>query len=216
MTPTRRRICKPLIRGSRCALARRCLKDHVIRKFITKGVGLSLQHEIASLCSDKVDSILLDKSVQALETFSWEVVMEEMKTKAPTLLSILESCTKTRKARKNRKAVIGIIASILCKHRRPTASLLQRLVSLVLYSGHVSKSVSFSSSDHIIASHLHIHSILFQVYQRLQKLQLCLSHKQTLKVIDKMGEGFDAKVWKWKKEVEETMNIDSSQQVIAC
>jgi hypothetical protein len=35
-------------------------------------------------------------------------------------------------------------------------------------------------------------------------------------VIDKMGEGFDADVWKWKGEVEEIMNIDSSQQVNAC
>lgn len=148
MTPSRRRICKPLVRGSRCALARRCLKDRVVRKYITKGVGLSLQHEIASLCSDKVNSVLRDKSAQAIETFSWEAVIEEMKTRAPTLLSLLESCTKTKKARKNKKAVIGVIAAILCKHRRPTASLLQRLVSIVLYSGHASKSVSFSSLYH--------------------------------------------------------------------
>ena len=46
-----------------------------------------------------------------------------------------------------------------------------------------------------------------QVYQWLQKLQLCLSHKQTLKVIDTMGEGFDAKVLIWKKEVEETLKV---------
>ena len=163
MTPTRRQICKPLARGSRCALARRCLKDRVIRKFITKGVGLSLRHEIASLCSDKVGSILRDKSSLALETFSWEAVMDEMKTTAPTLLSLLESCTKTRKARKNRKAVIGIIAAILCKHRRPTASLLQRLVSVVLYSGHASKNVSFSSfRPSQIASRLHTIQIYFR------------------------------------------------------
>ena len=46
-----------------------------------------------------------------------------------------------------------------------------------------------------------------QVYQQLQKLKLCLSHKQTLKVIDMVGEGFDAKVLIWKREVEETLNI---------
>ena len=154
MTPTRRRICKPLIRGSRCALARQCLKDCVLRRYINKSVGVSLQHEIAGLCSDKVESILRDKSVRALETFKWDSVMEEMKTRAPTLLSILESCTKTRKVRKNRKAVIGIIAAILCKHRRPTASLLQRLISIVLYSGHASKSVSFYIYNLSFAPHI--------------------------------------------------------------
>ena len=124
MTPTRRKICKPLIRGSHCAVARRCLKDSCISKYIVKGIGLSLKHEIASLCSDKVDSVLRDKSVNALETFSWDVVMEEMKTRAPTLLSLLQTCTHTKRARNNRNAVIGIITAILCKHRRPTASLL--------------------------------------------------------------------------------------------
>ena len=37
-----------------------------------------------------------------------------------------------------------------------------------------------------------------QVYQRLQKSWLCLSHYQTLKVIDDMYEDFDAKVMMWK------------------
>ena len=144
MTPTRRRICKPLIRRSHCALARQCLKDPVNRKFITKGVGLSLKQEVASLCSTKKSSFLQDKSVEALETFSWEAIIEEMKSRAPTLLSVLNSCTETRHARKNRKAVIGIITAILCKHRHPTFSLLQRLLSVVLYSGHASKHVSYT------------------------------------------------------------------------
>lgn len=144
MTPSRRRVCKSLIKRSQCALqlARQCLQNNATRRYVTKGIGQSIQHELASLCSDKVDSILRDKSAQALETFSWETVTEEMKTRAPTLLCLLEMCTRTRKPRKNRKAVIGLIAAILCRHRRPTASLLQRLLSIVLYTGHSSKSVS--------------------------------------------------------------------------
>lgn len=142
MTPTRRQLCKPLIRKSRCAFARRCLQDKALRKYITKGISWSVQHEVARLCSDKLDSVLRDKGAQALETFNWDTVVEEMKTRAPTLLSLLETCTKTRKPRKNSKAVIGLIAAILCRHHRPTASLLQRLISFVLYTGHASKAVS--------------------------------------------------------------------------
>ena len=72
--------------------------------------------------------------------------MDEMKTRAPTLLYILESCTETRKVRKNKEAIVGLITAILCKHRRPSASLLQRIVSIILYSGHASKRVSFPSN----------------------------------------------------------------------
>lgn len=136
MTPSRRRICKPLARGSRCALARQCLRDCSIRKYIIKGLGLALQHELASLCSDMAESVLRDKHTQAIELFKWESVIEEMKCRAPTLLSLLESCTRTKTPRKNRVTVIGLVTAILCKHRRQTASLLQRLVSIVLYSGH--------------------------------------------------------------------------------
>ena len=141
LTPTRRQICKPLIRGSRCALARQCLKHNGIRRYMIKRIGLSLQQEIANLCSDKVDSVLQDKCINTLETFSWDAVIEEMTTRAPTLLSLLENCTHTKRARNNRKSVIGIITAILCKHRRPTASLLQRLLSIVWYAGHAAKSV---------------------------------------------------------------------------
>jgi len=32
-------------------------------------------------------------------------------------------------------------------------------------------------------------------------------------VIDKIGEGFDSEVWKWKKEAEEKMQFGSIEQV---
>ena len=124
MTPTRRQICKPLIRGSRCALTRRCLKDVGTSKYIIKRVGQLLRQEITSLCSDNFDSILHEKRISTVEGFSWGVITEEMKARAPTLLALLESSTHTRRARKNRKAGIGVITGILCKQRRPTASFL--------------------------------------------------------------------------------------------
>ena len=142
MTPNRRSICKPLVRGNRVALARQCLKDLRIRKHITKGVGLLLRHEVASMCSDKADSILRSKTTQAVEEFCWEDVLGEMKMRAPTLLSLLQSCTRTKKARSNVNCVIGLITAIVCKHQRPSASLLQRLISVILYSGHASKRLS--------------------------------------------------------------------------
>lgn len=130
MTPSHRRICKPLVRSSRCA-ARQCLKDVRIRKYIIQCIGLILQNEIAALCSDKVTSVLRSHTAKSLENFSWEDVIGEMKTRAPTLLSLLEWCTKTRNPRRNTKIIVGFITAILCRHRRPTVS-----------SGHASKRVS--------------------------------------------------------------------------
>ena len=72
--------------------------------------------------------------------------MDEMKTSAPTMLSILESCTGTKIVKKNKEAIVGFITAIQCKHRRPSASLLQRIVFIILYSGHASKKVSFLSN----------------------------------------------------------------------
>ena len=67
--------------------------------------------------------------------------MAEMESKAPTLLSLLKQCLLTRKPRKHTEDVIVMIATIFCKHRRPSACQLQRAISLILYAGHSSKQV---------------------------------------------------------------------------
>lgn len=144
MTPKRKKICKPLIRGSLYSnsLARKCLDDAMVKKYIIKCIGTILQIEIAKLCSNKNSSVLKDKTMSALETFSWDKLTSEMKVSAPTLLSILTSCTNTRRANNNRDSIIGAVCAMLCKHRNPTASLFQRMMSIILYSGHASKRVS--------------------------------------------------------------------------
>ena len=99
------------------------------------------------------------------ETFSWDAVVSELKIHCPTLFSLLLRCTATFRApRKNRMAVIGVVCSILCKNRRQSVCMFQRIVSAVLYSGHASKSVSlgiltrmhnFRSRKHKLWSRIH-------------------------------------------------------------
>ena len=43
---------------------------------------------------------------------------------------------------------------------------------------------------------------MLQVYERLQKLGLCLSHASTINLIDKLGVDFDITVRKWKAAAE--------------
>lgn len=136
MTPRRRQLCKPLARGSHCSLARKCLKDSRIRRYISKGFGCLLRKDIARLCSDG------EGVFNNLTKLGWGDFIEQMKVKAPQLLELLQYCTKTKTRRVNQDAIIGVLASVLCKHRRPSASTLQRIVSLILYNGHASKKAS--------------------------------------------------------------------------
>ena len=126
------------------ALARRCLENDDIRKCIISGVSRMLRKEIATLCSNLVPSVLRDKSNDGLKSFQWKCLLDELQTHAPMLLEILKSCTKVRRPISQQQAVIGVITAILCKNRRNSASLIQRLISVILYSGHASKMVSIS------------------------------------------------------------------------
>lgn len=142
MTPTRKTLCKNVARGSYKALARRCLDNENIRKYVICGVGRILRKEVAVLCSDKVKSVLRNKSNVALQTFQWKQLEDDMNAHAPTLLTLLRACTQGSKTSDQQKAYVGVITAILCKNRRTSASLIQRLISIILYSGHASKKVS--------------------------------------------------------------------------
>ena len=76
-----------------------------------------------------------------LKEFQQNRLHAELSLKAPVLLSILLDATKTRVPRPNSHIVIGTCVAILLKHRNPKLSLLQKIISLVLYAGHASKQV---------------------------------------------------------------------------
>lgn len=94
------------------------------------------------MCSDATDSILKSTKKADLSTFSWEILWKEMSTHAPTFSSILTECTKTRANKHNRQAIMGICAAILLKHRFSQMSLVQKILSIILFNGCASKSVS--------------------------------------------------------------------------
>ena len=142
LTPRRRNIIKPLARKSHTAAARNCLKDGKMRKHVINEVGRMLHKEIVSICSDTHLSLLENKSNEAMKSFSWEKLVAEFVSKTPILISLLKWCTKTKKSRANANIAIGLVVAILCRFRRPKYSLVQRIVSLILYSGHASKQVS--------------------------------------------------------------------------
>ena len=55
-------------------------------------VTKDIQKEMTPLCARKTGSILRQSSIQAISSFSWEAVTEELQRVAPTLHTILKEC----------------------------------------------------------------------------------------------------------------------------
>ena len=139
-TPTRRKICKLLIRRNYRSFATTTLQNQAASKAMLKVLGRKLRGEVASLCSTRSPSVLSLKPKDGIDGVI-NSLMSEMGTKAPTLLSLLRWTLKTRQDHGNTGVIIGMITSIMCKHRKASVCLFQRIVSLVLYTGHSSKQV---------------------------------------------------------------------------
>lgn len=122
-------------------MAVECLKEPGTRKYLLKRIGMLVRNELISMCSDSTSSILRQQSVSELKEFSWEKLLAELRANAPVFLSIVRECTRTRRLRPNQDAVLGMCAAILLKHRFSKMSLVQKILSLVLYGGHSGKQV---------------------------------------------------------------------------
>lgn len=142
VTPSRRRICKPLLRKTYSSFASKTMKNSTTRKAMVNALGRMLQSEVAALCSCKSKSVLAQKPKDIGDFHSMiSSLMDDMKASSPTLLSLLKWTLKTRTARANTDVIIAMITSIMCKHRKSSVCQFQRIISLILYTGHSSKQV---------------------------------------------------------------------------
>ena len=53
----------------------------------------------------------------------------------------------------------------------------------------------------------------FQVFTRLQKLMVSVSHRTTISVMDGLAEGHDEKVFEWQDSLKEALPTPSQDQV---
>ena len=116
LTPSRKHVGKAVARRSKKALILHAMNDPVTKVYVMKRIGVLLKRELAVMCSDKVDSFLRSQSATTLE-FEWDTLIAELAVHAPTLLSLLLSCTSTRRPRQNRDAVVGMCCALLLKVR---------------------------------------------------------------------------------------------------
>ena len=131
-----------------------------------------VQAEVKVLCSDRTNSVLLSKSKEDLCSFSHEKVYNELVPCAPTLLEILKACTGHCKASEpNCKQVICLCAVILAKQRRPSMSLMHRIISVILYAGHCSKQVSFHVGVNYVIGSILCLLLIFRYLSGSRKLE---------------------------------------------
>ena len=104
-------------------------------------IGRIVRSELVTMCSDKCNSILRQQSSEYYVKFSWQTLYEELKINTPLLLCLLEACTQTRRSKPNRIQIIGMCTAMLLKYRFGKMSLVQRIISIVLRSGHSNKLV---------------------------------------------------------------------------
>lgn len=159
LTPSRKPLGKAVARSSWKSAALKILKDKNGLKYCLKKIGIMIRNELHSMCSSGTDSILCSQSISDLEHFTWDQLHQELAAKAPTFLSILLEATVTKTERPNRNAVVGMCAAIALKHRYFKFSLVQKILSLILYAGHSGKQVSTAIVGDVYFRHVVIHYI---------------------------------------------------------
>lgn len=137
LTPTRKKIGKALARNCTSAYVKHTITSTANQKYVIRNVKSLVQKEVTELCRN---STLLMRSKEDLQNFSFETVTNEIARKAPVLSEVLGSCVPIR-SHLERNVLSAVCIGILCKSKRPSASLLQRLCSISLYTAHCSKQV---------------------------------------------------------------------------
>lgn len=142
VTPTRKRLVKAVTRKSFKAVADSSWSNTNVQPYLKQKFYRYLKKEIKTLQSVSTNSILLHSKPEDIMSFSWGKFEEELKLSAPMLYSVFLHLTTTRSRRPNQSAIICICIAIILKFRYPKMSLIHKLISSVLYSGHCSKQVA--------------------------------------------------------------------------
>lgn len=156
-----KKLARGLARRSRSTIGLQAVRHPRIRRRVIAVLTSDIQKEMTKLCAKSTRSLLQQSSVMAISEFSWEALAEELERVTPTLYAILKGCVSVKRRQRNspetarqRKqpsdnAVLGVCASILLRHKNVHMNTLQRIISLVLHSGHSAKQV------HIVNAPVH-------------------------------------------------------------
>ena len=140
-------IVKCLARKEYHKLASLLLSHPEIGKVVVDAVVRQMQLQCEVLVSTKFNSILRRKGKDDALQFNWESLLQEWEKQAPIFFSFIKSAACTPAVRSAQpmpaKAIppVCMAGAILLKVRNQNMSALQRIISMLLNAGHVSKQV---------------------------------------------------------------------------
>lgn len=136
-TPSQRKSIKRLARRSYKSMASGLVNSPTTGQNIVSRLTFNIRDEMKAISSQSYNSLLRD-SVEAIKNFWWETVWQEMLKKMPTLMLLLSQIVGQVE---DRHPMLCLIASMIIKSRHQHMSLVQRVVSVMLYGNGTAKQV---------------------------------------------------------------------------
>ena len=140
-------------------------------KHVLAEVARKIRSEMTEICSFKYASLLRKKN-EELEHFSWDELYLELVTKVPMLVKFLQAILPGAD-----KIFVAFIVCMLLKRRCKHMSLMQRMMSVLLYGHAANKQVCFV----YVADEVSICNVCcedLQVSSALHDLHVTISHFQ--------------------------------------
>ena len=100
-------------------------------------VALKIRSQMQAICSSNFSSMLRNDHGE-LKNFSWELLWDEFQTKVPWLVKFLKTILPGVD-----KIFVSFVICLLLKKKCQKMSLMQRMMSVVLYGNSASKQVHF-------------------------------------------------------------------------
>jgi hypothetical protein len=122
-----------------------------------KDTGLAVARSVGRLISDNeitytsspatLSDLRNVHDLKQIQEFSWTGILTDITGTAPMLLAFLESVMPKHK-KDTLMPCICLIVTMIAKARNKQLNILQQLISVVLYAGHVTKQVCSCMHDH--------------------------------------------------------------------
>jgi len=136
LTPKRKKTVLFLSRCNYRAAAKGLITTEHISDHVVESLTQRVHHEMMVICSEQHNSILCD-SHKGVKRFSWESIWLEFQANVPTLYKLLSGFVPKADGR-----FISFVISLLLKKRCKHMSLVQWVISTLLYGHSAKKQVS--------------------------------------------------------------------------
>lgn len=137
---------KPMVKSARYKkptyTARTLFKNPTLRDATLQEVINVVRRECDTMCKlIPSPSMLHSSTIDSMKEMQWQPILDDLKVRAPVLLSILSAAASRRLGGGTNPANIAMAAAVLLKCRSNNVCKVQAMIGALLYAGHASKRV---------------------------------------------------------------------------